>query len=360
MANDRLQATVTIKEVAEKAGVSTATVSRVLSGKDAVSQELTQRVLDAVEVLGYRINRAARELRAGSVQKVGVILADIQNPFFTSILAGIEKVLQKENYLLLLGNSNEDPDLEQLHLDNLLEEGVAGIIVAPTTNEVDRYAEVQRTNIPIIAVDRVPGEMRIDAVLIDNLDAAKLATEHLIRLGHQRIGFIGGPENLSTAIDRRKGYEQALQEHRIRLDPELVQPGHYRMDGGYQAMEKLLSLKGRPSAVFVGNYMMTVGALQFIHEHKLNIPEDIALVAFDDMPWYVSLQTPLTVVDQPTFKLGEIAAQLLVARVRDPEYPVQRIILEAGLVVRASSGAPVQNLDMNPSTRKAHARPGSR
>lgn len=330
---------VTIQQVAQQAGVSTATVSRVLNDSQLVSDDLKQRVRKVIEELGYYPNRSARNLRAKHVRKIGVLFADISNPFFTSVLAGIESVLQKAGYILILGNSNEDAHTEQLHLNAFLEEGVAGIILAATTTTRTRYEKLLEAGIPLLGIDRVVEGLKIDTVTINNIDAAYHATSHLIHLGHKRVAFIGGPEKMSTARYRLMGYQQAMGEAG-HLTPQLA-AGNFRQDGGYAAMSSLLDGPNRPSAVVVANNLMTLGALQSIHERQLSIPKDIALVGFDDMPWGASIQPPLSVIAQPTFEMGTVAARLLLDRIQNPEHPMQRIILETQLIVRKSCGYPL-------------------
>ncbi|NMC35126.1 MAG: LacI family transcriptional regulator [Veillonellaceae bacterium] len=327
---------ITIEQVAREAGVSTATVSRVINKNDAVSPELQAQVRKVIDRLGYKPNRSARNLRAGKVRKVGVLFADIQNPFFTSVLAGIEATLQQADYVLLLGNSNEDPRIEQMHLQVFQEEGVAGIILAAATNTPNIYQEVIRSGIPILALDRAPGGLRVDSVSINNIETAAMATHHLIKLGHKDIAFIGGPETISTARLRREGYQKALQESGI--DFTRVELSNYRQSGGYDAMRRLLSTPPIPSAVLVANNLMTLGALQAIHESGKKIPQQIALVGFDDMPWATSLQPPLTVVAQPTYELGSIAVRLLLDRIQYPDGPIQQVTLATHLIVRESCG----------------------
>jgi LacI family transcriptional regulator len=329
----------TIQEVAKKAGVSTATVSRVLNDSDLVADELKARVRQTIDELGYYPNRAARHLRAGYVRKVGVLFADISNPFFTSVLAGIEATLQQADNILVMGNSNEDPNIEQLHLNAFLEEGVAGIILAATSASKSRYKDVLQAGIPMLTIDRMVEDLKTDSVTINNSDAAYHATSHLIGLGNRDVAFIGGPETMSTARLRKEGYLQAMKDAG-NLTPR-IELSNFRQEGGYKATQMLLDSPNRPSALLVANNVMTLGALQCIHEHQLAIPNDIALVGFDDMPWVTSLQPPLTVIAQPTFEMGRIAARLLLDRIQSPTNPIQRVSLETQLIIRKSCGYPL-------------------
>ncbi len=331
--------TVTIQQVAEKAGVSTATVSRVLNDSPLVTEELKLRVRRTIDEMGYYPNRSARNLRTKNVRKIGVLFADISNPFFTSVLTGIESALQRAGYILLLGNSNETSQTEQMHLNAFLEEGVAGIIFAPTTSSRGRYEKVLDFGTPMLTIDRVVEGLKVDTVMINNTDAAYHATSHLIKLGHKDVAFISGPEKMSTSRFRQQGYQQAMRDAG-HLSTRIV-AGNFRQDGGYEAMQTLLGAPGWPSAVVVSNNLMTLGALQSIHEHGLAIPKDIAVVGFDDMPWVASIQPPLSVIAQPTFEMGTVAARLLIDRIQNPDNPIQRITLETQLIIRKSCGYPL-------------------
>jgi LacI family transcriptional regulator/LacI family repressor for deo operon, udp, cdd, tsx, nupC, and nupG len=328
----------TINEVAQKAGVSTATVSRVLTGSYQVSEDLVQRVQKAILELGYRPDRTARLLRARRGQKVGLIVPDIQTPFFTSVLRGADRVLQPAGYVLLVGDSDEDPDRERLHIETFRDENVAGIILAPTTNKKARYQSLIDDGIALVTIDRVPENINVDSVTINNWEASRKAAIHLIQLGHTRIGFIGGPENISTAVERQLGYLDALQQAGIQIDRNLIRNTNYRQDGGSQAMENLLSLEQRPTAILAANNLVTLGALETIHERGLSVPEDIALVGFDDVPWAASLRPPLTVIDQHPYHIGKIAAETLMARFKEPDRPVQKVVLDTELIIRISCG----------------------
>ena len=332
---------ITIKVVADRAGVSTATVSRVITGSDVVSPRRRKRVDRAIKELGYSPNRAARELRIGAVLKIGVVLSDIQNPFFTGCLAGIESVLQSSDYVLILGNSKEDPRIEKMHLNSLISDGVGGIILALTSGYDDCYQDLAKSDIPMVAIDRESKYLLVDSVVIDNVSASFQATECLAKLGHRRIGYIGGPLHISTSQERLKGYKEALTNLDIPIEDDLIVNGQYRQGGGCAAMEELLNLPERPTALLIANNLMTLGALEAIYQHDIQIPEALALVAFDDTPWTIALKTPLTVIAQPTYQLGEFAAKLLLDRIKNPDQPLQKIMLKGELIIRDSCGSKI-------------------
>jgi DNA-binding LacI/PurR family transcriptional regulator len=328
-----------MKHVAVAAGVSTATVSRVLSGLAGVRTDVGDRVREAVRALGYQPNRVARSLRVRTTRSIGVIIPDIENPFFTRVVRGIEEVLQAAEYSLLLANSNESPARESINLATLQAEGVAGVIFTAAEGKRLDYRDLLDSRLPMVAVSRLLLGLKVDTVTVGNAEGARMAVEHLIGLGHRRIGLISGPTGISTARDRQAGYEKALKEGGVPLVRDLIQYADFRQSGGYSAMERLLQMRVPPSAVFAGSNLMTLGALQAIHERGLNIPGQIAIVGFDDMPWAVSLQPPLTAVAQPAFEVGTAAARLLLERLREPGGPIRHIVLETSLVVRASCGS---------------------
>lgn len=327
----------TIKDVAKKAGVSTATVSRVITGGENVSQGLIEQVNQAIKELSYRPSRVARNLRVRKANTVGLVVSDIQNIFFTSIMRGIQDVLQDEGFVLLAANSDEDEKKEKIHLETLLAEDVAGIILAPTGSDASIYANLLDEGRAIVIIDRSPPNLKADSVLVENIAGARAAVEHLISLGHKRIGIISGRKNISTATMRLEGYRAALHKAGIPYDPDLVSVGDFRQESGYRAMGHFLKLANPPTAVFSSNGVMTLGALQAIHERCLKIPDQISLVSFDDMPWSASLQPPLTVIAQPTYEIGCAAASLLLNRVKDPTRSIRKIVLEANLIVRGST-----------------------
>jgi LacI family transcriptional regulator len=220
-----------------------------------------------------------------------------------------------------------------------LAEEVAGIILAPASSDSRTYASLVDEKAAIVVIDRIPRNMNVDSVLVDNFAGARVATEHLISIGHHRIGMISGPTHISTADLRLKGYRSALEDNGIQFDPDLVGSGDFRLEGGYQAMQAFLSLNNRPTAVLSANNVMTLGAYQAINEQYIRIPGEIAVVGFDDMPWAASLQPPLTVIAQPTYEIGRLAANLMFDRIINPEMFVRKIMLETQLIVRGSTAS---------------------
>lgn len=335
----KARAAVTIRDVATCAGVSTATVSRVLAGLENVKSDARTKVLAAVQQLGYQPNRLARDLRMGLRMVIGVVIPDLQNPFLTSVVHGIEAVLCRERYSLLLGHSDGLPDREQNQLSVFRGEGIAGLILVPNNGAGANYEMLRTWNIPIVAVDRAPTGVSTDLVRSNNRDAMHDAIQHLLEHGYKQIGFINGPADLSVAQERLAGYLDALREAMLIPDNNLVIHSDFRQEGGRAAMNKLLALPKAPRAVVIANNLMALGALQAIHERHMRIPDEIAVLGFDDMPWAMSLRPPLTAVAQPAEEIGQTAARLLLDRLKEPGRPPQQVILPATLVVRESCGA---------------------
>ncbi len=326
--------------MADRAGVSIATVSRTFADPQTVSSGLRLRVQEAARALGYRPSRAARALRMGTSQTVGVVIPDLQNPFFTEVVHGAEGVLQAAGYTLLLSNSDESPERERTNLETLRAEGVAGIVFVPINAARSCYRQVLAPPVHVVAVDRSPSNLRVDLVTVDNVQGARLAVAHLVALGHPEVALLGGPSRHSTARERELGYLDGLRLAGLRARPECIYRADFREGGGYDGMKALLALRRRPAAVFVANNLMTLGAFRALHEAGVRIPDEIAIVGFDDMPWATSLSPPLTAVSQPATEIGSTAAGLLLDRIARPDRASRHVILATKLVVRASSGAP--------------------
>ena len=326
----------TVKDVSLKAGVSTATVSRVLAGFEEVSEESRQRVLEAAKALNYQPNRNARNLRMNTTSKIGVIISDIQNPFFGSVVRGIEKITIKDDYTLILGNSDEDPEREKKLITMLLEEGVAGIILVPTNADTENYRPLLNSNTQFVVIDRRLPFSNLDMVLVNGAAGGELAMDYLVKLGHRRIGYVGGLKHLSVMHEREQGYLAALHKHKLSFREEYLRKGNNRQNGGHEAVCELLSLMEAPTAILIANNLMTLGGLQAIHESGLAIPEQVSLVGFDDMDWAASLRPPLTCVAQPAYEMGETAARILLERILQPERPYQTVVLDTNLIVRDS------------------------
>lgn len=329
----------TMADVAARAGVSVATVSRALSGdRNLVSPPVLQRILDAAEELDYTPNFLARNMRSGSTRILGLVISDIGNPFFTAIARGAEDVAQRHGYSLVLSNTDERPEREAASLSVMTAERAAGIIIATTNENEPALRKALDTGVAVVAVDRHIAAIPTDSVVVDNESAAHDAVSHLIRLGHRRIAIIGGPRDADTARERLRGYERAMDEARLPIDPDLVCEGDFREAAGIIMTGRLLDLADPPSAIFAVNNLTTIGVLVALRERGIPMPGGVSVVGFDDIPTAELLEPPLTVVRQPTYQVGAHAAKLLLRRLRDPAAPIKEVVLAATLVVRASTG----------------------
>jgi DNA-binding LacI/PurR family transcriptional regulator len=329
-----------ISDVASKAGVSNATVSRVLAQKPHVREDVRKRVLKAVEELGYQPSRVARSLRVRTSQTIGLIISDIQNPFFTSLVRAVEDQAYAHKYTIFLCNSDENPYKESLYVDLMLSERVAGVIITPTRETSSPVRRLQEAGIPVVLVDRRIQDQELDSVMVDNVAAARDLVSHLLDQGHRRIGAILASPEITTGRERFQGYETALAEREIALDSTLVRTGLPKEVLGYQFACELLSLPEPPTAIFTGNNLLTLGALRGINDRGLAIPEDVSLVGFDDMEWTSLIKPRLTVVAQPTYAIGRSAADIILKRIADPTHPVEQIVFKPEIQIRESTARP--------------------
>jgi LacI family transcriptional regulator len=327
----------TIRDVAAAAGVSPATVSRVLNLKEDVADDLRRRVLAAVSDLGYRRNGPARSLRTRAAMVIGLIISDITNPFFTAVVRGVEDVAQLAGYSVVLANADEDVTKESRYLEVAAAEQMAGVLLTPASSQLTSIDVLLERNIPVVTIDRRLANSPVDSVTVNNRQATQTAAEHLISQGCKRVGFVAGPVTITTGASRLAGYRAALRTAGRPYDPALVAYADFRTEGGYAATRQLLHSRKAPDGLLISNNLMTVGGMQAIAEAGLSVPDDIAVVGFDDANWATALRPPLTVVTQPTYDIGRIAAEFLLRRINGESFPPKRVVLRAELVERGSS-----------------------
>jgi len=326
----------TIIDVARKAGVSTATVSRVLNGHPQVDPGLAATVLQVVKDLGYRPSRVARSLRTRRNHVFALIISDVRTgPFFGDVVRGVEDVAYGAGYSLFLCNTDEDPAKEAAYIELAVAESVAGVILTPSGPRTD-LSPLLNYGIPVVLADRTLPTQQADSVLVDNVSGAYDAVRHLLDSGYRRIACITGPLSITTGHQRHAGYCKALHEAGVAVDDSLVRVADFRELGGQVAMEELLGLAQHPDAVFVTNHLMAIGALQAIAQAHLAVPDDIAIVSFDDMPWSALLDPPLTTVAQPAYDLGVESARLLLSRLEGYTGAARMVTLSPSLQVRES------------------------
>jgi LacI family transcriptional regulator len=333
----------TISDVAKRAGVSKTTVSHVINDTRFVEETTKQRVFEAIAELGYRPSVVARSLTTNRTETVGVVVSDTSNYFFAEVLRGIEDVLMPENYALLVCNTAEILEREVHYLDILIRQRVDGIIAAATSQRWDILAQAEVQHTPVVFVDRSFEGLGGAFVGVDNKRGAYLGTRHLIECGHRQIGILAGFQRLSTMRERLAGFRQALQESDIPLPEEWVVTSALSIEGGREAMRQILTLPERPTAVFLNNNLLSLGALLAIRELDLRCPEDISVIGFDDHPWAAVSDPPLTVVRQPAQQIGQAAAQMVLALINGEQPPEPRVLLECELVSRQSCCPPLPN-----------------
>ena len=323
---------VKIMDVAKQAGVSTASVSRVISGLPGVSEETRTRVNAAVKSLGYRPDLAARRLRSGRTDTLGLIVSDIRNPFFTEISRAVEDVAYQNRMRVLLCNADENPEKEAFYLEMMRDENVSGVILSPTLSLLEKLRP-QDYPFPIVLVDRYQRDVDADAVVLDNFDAAYRLTEHLIMQGYRRIVFLYGSVG-STGPQRHQGYLAAMSVAGLAPEAEPLAP---RSERAREVAERLLRRNPLPDALVASSGLVLQGIAEAIKAAGVKLPSDTAVAGFDDLPW-TSLVTPdITVIRQPTNEIGQTALRLLLERVALPERAVRRVVLRGELLVRGST-----------------------
>jgi LacI family transcriptional regulator len=324
-----------MRDVALRAQVSAATVSRVLNGSDTVGADARERVRVAVAELGYRPNRLARNLRRQNAQMIGVVVADIQNPHFTEMVRATEDAAFSRGYRTLLCNTDEQGDKQAAYLDMLAGERVSGVILSPTDPDGEEIGQLLDLGIPVVAFDRHVRDERADSVVSDGHAATRTATEHMIEHGHREIAFLGGRPGVETAEERRAGYEAAMRE--AGLQPREAD-GDFRIEGAVRATEELLRGNGEVTALVIGNNLMAIGAMRALVAHGRRVPDDIALIALDDPFWAALVQPPLSALAQPVRSMADAAMHLLLDRIGGSEEPPQHQSFPFELRVRGSCG----------------------
>lgn len=330
----------TISDVARAAGVSPATVSRVFND-GRVTPERADRVRRAAAELGFSPNRVARSLRTQRASVIGLLIPDIENPFFTSLARGAEDAAQRTNLSLVLCNTDEDVEKERRYLDIALAEQMAGVMVAAASRRRTDLSALAARGMPVVAVDRRPRAARTDTVLVDNQHGSEEATAHLLDRGYRRVACITGPVGASTSEDRLAGYRAEMRDAGVADDwiRAHIRHADFRVEGGYTAMRELLSLRTPPDAVFVTNNLMAVGAVRALREAGIQPPE-FGVLSFGDIPWAALVQPPLTTVQLPAYDLGVAAATLLQERIAGAEKPLQTVVLRTSLHPRESTAGP--------------------
>lgn len=324
-------------DIARHAKVSLGTVSNVINGNVRVRDPLKRRVLQAVAELGYQPSQLARGLRRDSSNMIGMIIPDVTNPFFPAIVRAAEDIAYSNIYRLVLCNSDNDPDKEASYLNELQSYLPAGLLLIPAVESRLKQPPVRNgRQTPTVCIDRKPQGWKGDVVKTGNEAGAYSAVHHLIDHGHSRIGMLAGPSHLANAKERLKGFRRALKEAGVEIPTSYVQTGNLDRQSGFEAALRVLRLPLRPTAIFAANDLMAMGALLAVRELGLHCPEDVSVVGFDNLDVVELLMPPLTTVQQPAYKLGATAAELLLQRIAGVTGPAREIVLDTELVRRAS------------------------
>lgn len=327
-----------MRDVAERAGVSVTTVSHVINVTRVVSTEARQRVLAAMDELGYQPNALARSLRRKETYSLGVIVPDSADPFFAEVVRGIEDTSFQRGYTITLCNSDSDLDKELLYTNALTEKQVDGILfLAAGGKSTEHIQTLYKRRMPLVVVDRHTENIALDSVQIDNAWGGWAATHHLVGLGHRRIGCITGPSDLTLSAERVTGYRRALQEGQLAVDESLIVKGDFQYESGYQAARYFLTMVDPPTAIFACNDLMAVGLVSAAQALGYQIPHDLAVVGFDDIRLASFINPPLTTIAQPKYEIGRMATSMLLERINDPDMPPRQHTLKTELIVRRSS-----------------------
>lgn len=328
-----------IRDVAHRAGVSVGTVSNVLNDSPRVSPVTVERVRAAIVELGYVRNEAARQLRAGRSSSVGLVVLDVRNPFFTDVARGAEDEASRAGLSIILGNSDEDVARESSYLDLFEEQRVHGILISPYGDIEGRLAQLRRRGTPVVLVDRESRDAGVSSVSVDDAAGGRLAVAHLLATGRRRIAFVGGaPGAIRQVADRLAGAQRAIAEVEG-ATLEVIPTSGLTVLEGRRIGDELAARAHRPDAVFAANDLVAVGLLQaLVMSGLLRVPQDIALIGFDDIDFASATVVPLSSIRQPRHEIGATALRILREEAMEPDLPPRRIVFQPELVVRASSG----------------------
>lgn len=331
----------TIKDLARELKLSPSTISRALRDHPDISPKTKKRVVSLADKLDYHPNSIAQSLQTKRTKTIGVIVPEIKQPFFASVINGIEELAYAAGYTIIVCQSNETADREVLVTRSLGSHRVAGLLVSlsRSTKNLDHFKLLQRRGVPIVFFDRVSNDIEASKVVVDDYKGAFDVVEHLIKSGYQRIAHLAGPKNLSISKFRLKGYMDALRQENLPFDDSMVVYGGLDDTDGIVGFQKLLHLQTLPDAIFAVNDPVATGAFVMIKEHGMKIPDDIALAGFSNTYMTSLLDPPLTTVEQPSYEIGKTAAQLLMEQINnnDEELLPKFIVLKTNLIVRGST-----------------------
>lgn len=333
----------TIKDIAVKANISYSTVSRALNNKYGVNPGTREKILRIADEINYLPNAIARGLVSKQTKTIGLVIPDLRNPFFPEVASGIGESAAENGYNVFLCDSNWSREREEQYIKLLAERRVDGLIVAPIGNSIDGLKTITKDMLPVVYVSRAPANTNHSYVVIDNVRGGFLATKHLIESGYESIGFIGATEDSATSDERYIGYQRAFEQYSMAIDENFIKIGDFKQKSGYDILQKMIHNGNYPRSFFVVNDMLALGAIQAVKDSGLKVPEDIAIVGFDDIPVASLQEVQLTTILQPKFVMGKIAFEMLLEVIESNEEDHsgengRKVILEPELIVRKSSG----------------------
>jgi LacI family transcriptional regulator len=330
----------TIHDVAKRAGVAPITVSRVLNHSGYASQDTRERVEAAAAELEYVPNRLARSLRSKRTNTLALVLTDITNPFFTTVARGVEDTASDAGFTVVFCNTDESETEEQKYLQVLLQQQVDGILLVPARSTPESVEMIQKQGTPVVVLDRkMPPNTKVDVVRCENVEGANQLVKLLIGLGHRQIAVVSGPKIVSTAEDRVVGYCQAMTEAGLTSNADHIYYGAFTQDSGYAMTKQVLALQPRPTAIFAANNLIGIGVLKALQDVGLRVPEDVAMVSYDDLPANLVTFPFFTVAVQPAYEMAKKATQLLLARLAGAApAQCQEVVLPTEIIIRQSSG----------------------
>jgi len=328
---------VTIKDIARYTNVSTSTVSKVINNTGGVSEELERRIREAIHQFGYTPNRTARALKTRISKSIGLILPTIVNPFFPSLVRGIEDRCNSTGYSLILCNSDGETQKELMYTELLLEKQVDGIILTTVGNSIETLKRLKENDMTSVIIDRKINGYNISSVVTDNFMGARLAMEYLLELGMKRTVIISGPMFLSSSRDRLKSCEKALAERGMTFDQNLVIEGDFMYESGYTCMRKIMGKIKDFDSVFAFNDIMAIGAIEYLQEFNYRVPEDISVIGYDDIMFAGMYRPALTTVRQPAYDMGRTAFDLLMMKLSQETVGSIDVVLKPELIIREST-----------------------
>ena len=324
----------TIYDVAKRAGVSTYTVSSVINRSAYVSPELTERVNRAVAELEYTPNLLARGLQTRKTKTIAMLIPDIGSPFYAKVVRGVEDRLRGAGYSLMLGNTYNDSQEQDRYLSVFRSQQADGFVVFISAGDETEAARMVKAKRPMVFAGRTPRTFDADTVTADNVKGTRLMIEHLIAEGHKNIAIVVGQRGMSASSDRVEGWRRTMRKHKLAAPPTYVGEGDWTADTGYTVAKRLLELTPRPTAIFAGNFLMMTGVLRAIRDRGLRCPADVQVASSDDSEWLDVFDPPISTVIQPTYSMGERAADLLLKRIEHPTRRFEKIVLSPELHLR--------------------------